>query len=71
MTSVIRGVPVGEKGILGAFVEGHSLNNAMPDIVRTWRTGAELVHEPRSQPSGRSGRYRDLDGNVVELTQRE
>lgn len=31
--------------------------------------GAELVHEPKPQPWGRSARYRDFDGNVIELTQ--
>lgn len=31
--------------------------------------GAEVLHVPRSEPWGRSGRYRDFDGNVVELTQ--
>lgn len=31
--------------------------------------GAEVLHPPRSEPWGRSGRYRDFDGNVVELTQ--
>lgn len=31
--------------------------------------GAELIHAPRKQPWGRSARYRDPDGNVVELTQ--
>lgn len=31
--------------------------------------GAEAVHPPRSEPWGRSGRCRDFDGNVVELTQ--
>ena len=31
--------------------------------------GATLVHEPRAEPWGTSARYRDLDGNVVELTQ--
>jgi predicted enzyme related to lactoylglutathione lyase len=30
--------------------------------------GAELIHGPVAQPWGRSARYRDLDGNVVELT---
>ncbi len=30
--------------------------------------GAEVVHEPRVQPWGRSSRYRDPDGNVIELT---
>ena len=32
--------------------------------------GAEMIHEPRPQPWGRSARYRDWDGNVIELTQR-
>lgn len=36
---------------------------------RALAAGAELVHEPREQPWGRSARYRDPDGNVVELTQ--
>jgi predicted enzyme related to lactoylglutathione lyase len=31
--------------------------------------GAELLHGPKSQPWGRSARYRDPDGNVIELTQ--
>jgi predicted enzyme related to lactoylglutathione lyase len=31
--------------------------------------GAEVLHEPKPQPWGRSARYRDLDGNVIELTQ--
>ena len=31
--------------------------------------GARVLHEPRSEPWGRSGRYEDLDGNVIELTQ--
>ena len=31
--------------------------------------GAEVVHEPKSQPWGRSARYRDPDGNIIELTQ--
>jgi predicted enzyme related to lactoylglutathione lyase len=33
------------------------------------RAGAHVLHEPRLEPWGRSGRYRDLDGNVVELSQ--
>jgi predicted enzyme related to lactoylglutathione lyase len=32
--------------------------------------GALVVHEPRNEPWGRSGRYEDFDGNVIELTQR-
>lgn len=31
--------------------------------------GAEVLHPPRTEPWGRSGRYRDFDGNVVEPTQ--
>jgi lactoylglutathione lyase len=31
--------------------------------------GAEVLHEPRPEPWGTSARYRDPDGNVVELTQ--
>ena len=33
------------------------------------RAGARVVHEPRTEPWGRSGRYEDLDGNIIELTQ--
>ncbi len=32
--------------------------------------GATLVHEPQAQPWGRSARFRDYDGNVIELTER-
>jgi predicted enzyme related to lactoylglutathione lyase len=31
--------------------------------------GAEVLHGPRPEPWGTSARYRDPDGNVVELTQ--
>ena len=34
------------------------------------RAGARVVHGPRHEPWGRSGRYEDFDGNVIELTQR-
>lgn len=33
--------------------------------------GARVVHEPRNEPWGRSGRYEDFDGNIIELTQRD
>ncbi|MGH9079460.1 MAG: VOC family protein [Acidimicrobiales bacterium] len=33
------------------------------------RAGAHVLHGPRTEPWGRSGRYEDLDGNVIELTQ--
>ena len=31
--------------------------------------GAEIIHGPKPQPWGTSARYRDYDGNVIELTQ--
>ena len=31
--------------------------------------GAQVVHPPTAQPWGQSARYRDFDGNVIELTQ--
>jgi predicted enzyme related to lactoylglutathione lyase len=31
--------------------------------------GAHVLHQPREEPWGQSGRYEDLHGNVVELTQ--
>ena len=34
------------------------------------RSGARVVHEPRPEPWGRSGRYQDFDGNIIELTER-
>ena len=36
---------------------------------RAIAAGAVVLHEPRDEPWGRSARYRDLDDNVVELTQ--
>jgi predicted enzyme related to lactoylglutathione lyase len=33
------------------------------------RAGAHVLHEPRNEPWGRSGRYEDFDRNVIELTQ--
>ena len=32
--------------------------------------GAEVVHGARAEPWGTSARYRDFDGNVIELTER-
>ncbi len=31
--------------------------------------GAEVLHAPKRQPWGQSARYRDPDGNIIELTQ--
>jgi predicted enzyme related to lactoylglutathione lyase len=36
---------------------------------RALGAGVEVVHGPKSQPWGTSARYRDDDGNVIELTQ--
>jgi predicted enzyme related to lactoylglutathione lyase len=38
--------------------------------LRAAAAGARVLHEPKPQPWGRSARYADPDGNVVELTQR-
>lgn len=35
---------------------------------RAVAAGIEVVHGPQPQPWGRSARYRDPDGNVIELT---
>jgi predicted enzyme related to lactoylglutathione lyase len=37
---------------------------------RALAAGAAAVHPPKPQPWGTSARYRDFDGNIVELTQR-
>ena len=46
---------------------------AVDDLERAHATavaaGATVVHEPRAEQWGRSARYRDFDGNVIELTQ--
>jgi predicted enzyme related to lactoylglutathione lyase len=46
---------------------------AVDDIVaahaKAVAAGAEVVHDARNEPWGVSARYRDFDGNVVELTQ--
>lgn len=38
-------------------------------LQRAIAAGAVLLHEPRHEPWGRSARFRDLDGNIVELTE--
>jgi predicted enzyme related to lactoylglutathione lyase len=37
---------------------------------RAIAAGAEVLHAPKAQPWGTSARYRDPDGNTIELTQR-
>jgi predicted enzyme related to lactoylglutathione lyase len=36
---------------------------------RAVAAAAEVIHGPEAQPWGMSARYRDFDGNVIELTQ--
>ena len=36
---------------------------------RAVEAGAPVVHAPKPQPWGRSARYADPDGNIIELTQ--
>jgi lactoylglutathione lyase len=36
---------------------------------RAVAAGAEVVHAPKPQPWGTSARYRDFDGNIIELSQ--
>jgi predicted enzyme related to lactoylglutathione lyase len=57
----------------GELTSGALVSFRVDDIddahVAAKAAGAEVLHEPRLEPWGRSARYRDVDGNVVELTQ--
>jgi len=46
-----------------------SVENIEDAHAQAVRAGARVLHEPREEPWGRSGRYEDFDGNVIELTQ--
>ena len=48
---------------------GISVDDLDAAHARALADGAEEIHGPRAQRWGRSARYRDPDGNVVELTQ--
>jgi len=52
---------------------GAQITIAVDDIDRAHAVavaaGAHVLHEPRTEPWGRSARYEDLDRNVIELTQ--
>jgi predicted enzyme related to lactoylglutathione lyase len=54
---------------------GAQLGIAVTDLdaahARALAAGAEEIHPPKQQPWGRSARFRDYDGNVIELTQRD
>jgi predicted enzyme related to lactoylglutathione lyase len=58
----------------GGRTTGAQIAFAVEDIeaahARAVGAGADVLHAPRDEPWGRSARYRDPDGNVVELTQR-
>ena len=55
--------------------KGAQFGFAVADIdsahLRAVAAGAIVVHEARDEPWGRWARYRDFDGNVIELTQRK
>lgn len=57
----------------GTFTTGAQVAFRVDDVhaahERATAGGAEVVHAPKSQPWGTSARYRDHDGNVIELTQ--
>jgi len=57
----------------GERTSGAQLSIRVEDVNEVHRAavaaGAKVLHEPRPEPWGTSARYRDHDGNVVELTQ--
>ena len=57
----------------GTFTSGAQVAFRVVDIntahERAVAAGVAVVHAPKSQPWGTSARYRDHDGNVIELTQ--
>lgn len=57
----------------GRPTSGAQITLSVDDIDRAHlaalQAGARVAHGPRSEPWGRSARYEDLDGNVIELTQ--
>jgi predicted enzyme related to lactoylglutathione lyase len=57
----------------GAATTGAQLSFAVRDLdsahAAAVEAGAEVLHEARQEPWGSSARYRDFDGNIIELTQ--
>ena len=57
----------------GSTTSGAQIAFRVDDIDTAHRravdAGAEVIHGPNPQPWGTSARYRDYDGNVIELTQ--
>jgi predicted enzyme related to lactoylglutathione lyase len=56
----------------GTVTRAAQVSFAVDDLdaahARAVAAGIEVVHEPKDQPWGRSARYRDPDGNVIEVT---
>lgn len=57
----------------GQFTTGAQVAFRVSDLAvaheRAVQAGVEVIHAPKAQPWGTSARYRDRDGNVIELTQ--
>jgi len=57
----------------GTTTRGAQIALRVTDIATAHRraveAGADVLHAPKPQPWGVSARYRDPDGNVIELTQ--
>jgi lactoylglutathione lyase len=57
----------------GKATSGAQIAFRVEDLEAAYRraldAAAELIHEPKPQPWGRSARFRDPDGNVIELTE--
>ena len=57
----------------GTFTSGAQVAFRVVDIKaaheRAEAAGVDVIHAPKSQPWGTSARYRDHDGNVIELTE--
>jgi catechol 2,3-dioxygenase-like lactoylglutathione lyase family enzyme len=57
----------------GEVTQSAQVSFRVDDIAAAHRAaiaaGATVLHEPRREPWGTSARYRDRDGNVIELTQ--
>jgi predicted enzyme related to lactoylglutathione lyase len=57
----------------GERTTGVQISLRVPNILvaheKAVAAGADVIHEPRHEPWGTNARYRDHDGNVVELTQ--
>jgi len=57
-------------GVAAAAQIGFHVDDVVAAHARALAAGADVVHEPRDEPAGRTAAYRDPDGNVVILVQR-